>query len=184
MDAAASKIMHAIPGRIRLKVAQIRDNPALAAQIQKRLGSVAGVQKIEANIRTSSLILLYDAAALSSPEGFRAFAEPLTALFPELTLPDFEAWQSLSTHDVVGAAALPAVGGMIRSFFGDMNAKIDQATAGGIDLKVLVPLLLFGLSIRSLIKSEKLISPAWYDFLWFALGTYFMLNPKPDEGQR
>jgi len=184
METAAIKIMHAIPGRIRVKVAQLRENPTLAAQIQEHLALVPGVQKIEANTRTSSLILSYEAAALSSPEGFRAFAEPLTALFPELTLPDFEAWQSLSTGEVAGAAALPAVGGMIRSFFGDVNATIDQATAGGIDLKVLVPLLLFGLGIRSLITSEKLVSPAWYDFLWFALGTYFMLNPKPDEGQQ
>jgi hypothetical protein len=53
-----------------------------------------------------------------------------------------------------------------------------------MDLKVLVPLLLFGLGIRSLIKSEKLPAPTWYDFLWFALGTYFMLNPKPGEGQQ
>jgi hypothetical protein len=182
METAAIKIMHAIPGRIRIKVAQPRENPTLAAQIQEHLASVSGVQKVEANTRTSSLILLYDAAALSSPEGFRVFTEPLAALFPELTLPDFAAWQSLSMG--ARAAALPAVGGMIRSSFGEVNAKIDQATAGGIDLKVLVPLLLFGLGIRSLITSEKLISPAWYDFLWFALGTYFMLNPKPDEGQQ
>src|SRR5262245_1794751 len=116
METAAIKIMHAIPGRIRLKEAQIRDNPVLVAQLREHLACVPGVQKIEANPRTSSLILLYDAAALSSSEGFRAFAEPLTALFPELTLPNFEAWQSLSS-DGAGAAALPAVGGMIRSFF-------------------------------------------------------------------
>ena len=184
METAAIKIMHAIPGRIRVKMAQLRDNPTLAAQIQEHLASIPGVQKVEANTRTSSLILLYDAAALSSPEGFRAFTEPLAALFPELTLPDFAAWQSLSTGNGAGAAALPALGGMLRSFFGEVNAKIDQATVGGIDLKVLVPLLLFGLGIRSLIKSEKFVSPTWYDFLWFGLGTYFMLNPKPGEGQR
>ncbi len=183
MDTAASKIVHAIPGRIRLKVAQVRDNPVLAVQIQKSLASIAGVQKVETSVRTGSVLILYDAVALSSPEGFHASVEPLAALFPGLTLPDFDAWQSF-TNGAAGATALPPIAGAIRSFFGNLNAGVEQATAGGIDLKVLAPLLLLGLGIRSLLTSEKLVSPTWYDFLWFALGTYFMLNPKPGEEQR
>ncbi len=184
MNRAAIQILHAIPGRIRVKVAQIRETPALAAQIREHLASVPGVQKVETNVRAASVLIQYDVAALSSPEGFQAFVKPLTSLFPDLTQLDFNAWQSLTNNDMASIAALSSVGTAIRSFFGALNTKIDQTTASSIDLKVIAPLLLFGLGIRSLITSEKLTPPAWYDFLWFALGTYFMLNPKPGEEQR
>ena len=184
MNAAAITIMHALPGRIRVKVARLRENPALMTQIRESLASVPGVHKVEINKRTDSVLILYNADALGSPAGFRAFMEPLAALFPDLTLPDVDSWQSFATRGAGSTAALPPLGKALRSFFGELNARMDQTTAGNLDLKMLTPLLLFGLGIRSLITSEKLISPAWYDFLWFALGTYFMLNPKPDEGQR
>jgi hypothetical protein len=181
MDTAAIKIMHAIPGRIRVKVAQLRENPALVTQIQKSLASVPSVHKVEINGRTGNVLILYDAAALDRSDGFRAFVEPLASLFPDLTLPDVDSWQSFTTRGAASAVTLPPIGESIRSFFGELNAYIDRTTAGNLDLKVLLPLLLFGFGIRSLINSEKLPSPAWYDFLWFALGTYFMLNPKPGE---
>jgi hypothetical protein len=184
MNEATIQIVHAIPGRIRVKVAHLRDTPALADQIREQLAAVPGVKKVETNARAASVLILYDEAVLGSPEGFQAFVAPLVALFPDVTPPDFDSWRSLSSGGGAASAAAPSVGEAIRSFFGEVNAKIDQATVSSIDLKVIVPLLLFGLGIRSLIKSEKLLSPAWYDFFWFALGTYFMLNPKPGEGQR
>jgi hypothetical protein len=59
---------------------------------------------------------------------------------------------------------------------GSLNVGVGKVT-GGMDLKVLLPVALFCLGIRSLVASEKLPFPAWYDFLWFAFGTFLALNP-------
>jgi hypothetical protein len=55
---------------------------------------------------------------------------------------------------------------------------------GGIDLKLLLPLTLFVLGVRGLLVAQKVPFPAWYDLLWFAFGTYFMLNRPEAEGMR
>ena len=182
MNAAEITVMHTIPGRIRLKVAQVRDNPTLATEIQQRLISLDGVRQVEVNARTGSVLILYDAARLASAESLRALAEPLTTLFPGMEVRDLEA---LSTFTTNGSAAVapPVLGQGLRTFFSQLNRNISSATGGSLDLKILPPLLLLALGVRSLLKTEKPLSPTWYDFLWFALGTYFMLNPKPDEKQ-
>jgi len=180
MDNEGLTVVHAIPGRIRLKVPQVRDSPLFANQIEQRLATIPGIQKVTINPLTSSVLVLYDTAVVASPESFQAFAEPLSALFPGVAVKDLETLQAMLTN---GTSAVPPLATGVRAFFASLNAQVNTTTAGAADLKLLLPLALFALGIRSLLVSEKRISPTWYDFLWFALGTYFMLNPKPEERQ-
>ncbi len=170
-------VVHAIPGRIRLKIASLRDNSTLASELQHRLVAIQGVKQVETNPRTGSVLILYDAAAMASPEALLTLAAPLSQLFPGLDLKDLPAWAS-STN---GAHPTPSLAQSVAGFFGSLNQKIDTATGGVADLKILLPLGLFLFGIRSLLSSEKRAIPTWYDFFWFALGTYFMMHPKPGE---
>jgi hypothetical protein len=169
--------VHAIPGRIRLKVASVRDNSPLASELRHRLAAIPGVKQVEANPRTGSVLILYDAVAMAAPAALRGLAEPLTQLFPGLDLNDVQAWVT-STNS---SRPAPSLAQGVAGFFASFNQKIDTATGGAADLKILLPLGLFVLGIRSLLSSEKRLLPTWYDFFWFALGTYFMLNPRPGE---
>ncbi len=45
------------------------------------------------------------------------------------------------------------------------------------DLRLFIPLTLCFLGFRSLLLTEQLAFPSWYDYLWFAFGTYVALNP-------
>lgn len=183
MDGAAITVAHAIPGRVRFKVAQVRDDAAFASELRQRLASIPGVQQVEIHARTGSVVILYDTAVLNASDSLQSLAEALTPLFPGLTAEDLKTFAALT---VTGAAAMatPVVGESVRAFFAGLNDNIQRATGGSADLTILLPLILFALGARSLLKSDKLASPTWYDFLWFALGTYFMLNPKPNENQR
>ncbi len=180
-DVEGIRVVHAIPGRIRLKVAQVRENPALASEIQTRLAAVHGIRQVEVNPLTSSVLVLYDAQNTASPDALAALAEPLTALFPGFDLKDSAAWQPSSTN---GASPVPSLAGGISSFFGALNSGVNQVTGGNADLKILLPLALFLFGVRGLLVSEKLTSPTWYDLFWFSLGTFFMLNPRPGEKQQ
>lgn len=181
MDGTGIRIAHAMPGRIRLKVDQIRTDSSTATQIEQHLASLPGVQKVETHPRTGSVLILYEVGSVSTQEFLHQLAAPLAALFPDLQQEDLDSWPSSSGAN---AGALPPLAGGIRAFFSELNAKLDQTTGGNADLKVILPLSLFALGVRSLVTTEKLITPTWYDFLWFALGTYFMLNPKPGESQK
>lgn len=177
MNLEGIKIVHAIPGRIRLKVASIRDNPPLAGELQQRLVSLQGVRKVQINPQTGSVLILYEAAAFASPEALPELATPLAEIFPGLALNEPQSWMSSAN----GSGSTPSLTQGIVSFFAGLNKNIDAATGGAVDLRILLPLGLFLLGLRSLLITDKRPLPTWYDFLWFGLGTYFMLNPQPGE---
>ncbi len=179
-DVEDIRVVHAIPGRIRLKVAQVRENPALANEIQTRLAASHGIRQVEVNPLTGSVLVLYEAQEASSLDSLRALAEPLSVLFPGFDLKDFAEKQPSSTN---GASSAPSLTGGIASFFGALNTGVGKVTGGSADLRVLVPLTLFVFGVRGLLVSEQRLFPTWYDLFWFSLGTFFMLNPRLGERQ-
>jgi len=180
MTAGSVTIAHAMPGRLRFKVMAIRSNPDLAIDLRQRLAAVPAVQNVEVNTGTGSVIICYDAAALTTDDSLRTLVASLTSVFPDTDLSQIDLPTLLSANGTV-ATTTPVIATSIRTFFAKLNENIDVATGGTADLKTLLPLLLFGFGIRSLFKTDKPHIPTWYDFLWFALGTYFMLNPRPGD---
>jgi len=180
-DVGGIRIVHAIPGRVRLKVAQVRKNPTLASEIQTRLAATPSISQVEVNPLTGSVLMLYEAQDAASPDALRALAEPLAALFPGFDLKDSVARQPSATD---GAGAAPSLASDVASFFAALNSEVKQMTGGNADLRILLPLTLFLFGVGGVLMSEKLPLPTWYDLLWFSLGTFFMLNPGPGEGRQ
>jgi len=177
MNVEGIKVTHAIPGRIRLKVSEVKENPTLAEEIQGQLSAVQGIRLVETNPLTGSVLVLYDAQAVTSLDSLRALLEPLSRFFPGIDLGELEAW-FLSRN---GSDSDPPVASQVSALFGTLNAGVREAT-GGIDLKVLLPLALCVLGIRGLLVLEKAVFPTWYDLLWFSFGTFVMLNRSAVEG--
>lgn len=53
-------VIHALRGRVRLKVAGIKNNPGLAQEIKQRLSNKAGVSRVQINPITGSVLMYYD----------------------------------------------------------------------------------------------------------------------------
>ena len=67
---------------------------------------------------------------------------------------------------------------------GGVRVGNDEITfAGGIDLGLLIPSTLVMLSLRSFLTTKPRPFPAWYDYLWFAFSSFFMLNPRHRESK-
>ena len=60
MAAPGWRILHAIPGRIRLRIEKVRHNALLAEQLQQHLLTVPGVQDVRIDPRTGSVLILYN----------------------------------------------------------------------------------------------------------------------------
>lgn len=175
------RVVHASPGRVRLKVAAVKDSPAFAEEVCQRLATVRGVRRVSTNSLTGSVLVVYDAAEFASPDSLFALADSLNALLP-----------GTDVRQVVGAWLAQAGDGKssrlsparhIASVLGEINAGVGNAT-GGVDLKVLLPVTLFVLGVRGLFVAKPLPVPTWYDLLWFALGTFVMLNRDAVDGDR
>jgi hypothetical protein len=53
-------LVHALPGRVRLKLGEMKNNPALAREVKKMLSAKPGVFRVEVNYTTGSILLQFD----------------------------------------------------------------------------------------------------------------------------
>ena len=92
-DVQDVQIVHALPGRIRLKLDRLRKDPPYADEIHRELSKVSGIRRLEANPLTATLLIEYDpgvlnllvlhpslstSLGLSSPFSFRNSEKELT----------------------------------------------------------------------------------------------------------
>jgi hypothetical protein len=161
-------IRSSIPGRMRLKVKELKRNPALADQIEGRLRAMEGVTEARASPATGSVLILYTKDRLRPQE--------LSDVFPGV---DSARWLSRLAPKPVTRGAIAA---SVAAFFERLNALVRRVT-GVVDLRLLVPLVLIAWGIRELIVSERISRPAWYTLFWYAFGTYgrLLVRPSADD---
>ncbi|MEW6659364.1 MAG: HMA2 domain-containing protein [Thermodesulfobacteriota bacterium] len=71
-----SAYVHALSGRLRLKIPHLKGNPLRAQEIENQVNLMAGMQQVAANPVTGSLLLIYDPDLLNQEEIF-AFLKDL-----------------------------------------------------------------------------------------------------------
>jgi hypothetical protein len=166
------RLVHALPGRVRLQSSRLKGNPSLAQEIAGQLQAVPAITGVTASAVTGSLLLFSDPGRALTKNTIRQLAGVLKILAPGVSSVEVAGWLK---PGAVASSQPPPLAGSIADFFGAVNAAVSRAF-GGLDLKVLVPASLFLLGIRGMI-SEKATPPAWYNLLWFALSTFMMFHP-------
>jgi hypothetical protein len=183
------RVVHAMPGRVRLKVDKVKGNAAFAQKAQDKLGQMPGIKRVEAQPVTGSVLVYYDAAALLADGALAALTDGFSELFPELGADVLSlGLDSLIGHLAAGGAPEGAAGRprAVTSLIGSLaalNDRVAQAT-GGLDLKFLIPMTLLFLGARSLWTSKKAPVPAWYDFLWFGFSSFVLMNLRGVDTQK
>ncbi len=180
MELEGLKIVHALPGRVRLRVATVKGNPALARRVQKKLAAVPGIRQVEAKPGTGSLLIHYDTGELLSTASLDILTETLGELFPEIEVLNLATGLASLAEDCV-AATSPTIGAGWTSSLQAANRQVARFT-GGLDLKLLVPLALIFFGLRKLWAGGQVASPAWSDYLWFGFASFVMLNRGLVEG--
>jgi hypothetical protein len=161
------ELLHAIPGRIRLRVHEVKGSPARAHEVEQQVAGLKLVRRVEVNPVTGSVLVVYD------HEDSASIAE-LGRLF----LPGLELATMTTPPDPVPDvdAVTPSVVEGVMHHARAINANL-RTTTGGLDLRVLVPATFVLLGIKTLVTERKR-TPAWYNYFWFAFGTFCTLNRR------
>ena len=138
------RIVHAIPGRVRLKVAGLKANPDLGTVIQTRLKSVPGIQAVETQPLTGSVLVLFDPATLVAPASLLTLSETLTDLFPELDQTKLA--EFLTQTNAAESAAL-SWSETLADFLAGLSGRLAGMLGGLTDVRILIPVafVVFGL---------------------------------------
>jgi hypothetical protein len=165
-DIGRVELLHAIPGRVRLRVPEIRGNQARAREIEQQLAGIGSLRRVEVSPVTGTVLATYD------PEETASFLEFGRRFLPGLELaPSADSPAALQNMDDLTPSAVEGVVGYLRN----INANVRSAS-GGLDLRILVPALFVLMGFKTLVTDRR--TPAWYNYFWFAFGTFCTLNRR------
>ncbi len=72
---ATSTYVHALEGRLRIKIPQAKGSPARALEIERHLMSSTGIENVSANPTTGNVLILYNPCLLQQEDIFSALEE-------------------------------------------------------------------------------------------------------------
>jgi hypothetical protein len=150
------RVVHALQGRVRLKVDTLRVDPELARKVETRLSMIRGMLEVKINPLTGSVLMCFDPALFESIDFHLAVAGALGIAPSDLDPAYLATWATSATSGANFAAAPPVSSELWRA---------------------LIPLTLLALGLRSLLVSDKLLLPNWYEYTWYGFAAHSMLNP-------
>ena len=170
------RVEHAIPGRLRLKYHPMRSNRALTEDVHRKLSSIEGVTHVETQPTIGGVTVHYERRLVDSLDFFLKIAAAFGLAAADIDPEEIEEWMHL-LHISGNGAAQP---NLIQSLGQTIETGVTKLSRRELNMGIILPMLLTALGLRSLLLSDQLKAPSWYEYFWFAFGTYYTLN-KPES---
>jgi hypothetical protein len=162
---APVRILHRIPGRLRLGLPKLAD----PREVVTALEGHPGLLSWRWSQRTRSLLLLYDAQAISDAAVLEIVASRLGGARVEQ-----------DPARAARPAGPPALAVAVSQAMAELDVRVANATSGIVDVRLLFPLGLFAWAVLEL--SRGAVGPlAWSSALWYAHGLFRDYN-LPEQG--
>jgi hypothetical protein len=153
----ALTIVHALPGRVRLRLPAAPDDDGLASAVS----ALDGVAACTWSPRTRGLLVRYDPHVTDA-----ATIVHQVALHTGIDAP-----AEATGHAGNGLAAVPQLKLVVPALFAQVNQRLAHATRGAIDLGSGIPVLLVAWAVLELVRGRT--APlAWSSALWYAHGLF------------
>lgn len=159
-------VVHALPGRVRLRVPLLHDHAALAEAIAAAAAALAGVERVEVRAYTGSVLCSYDPARASEEAILRAVKQ---AAASGGAAPD-PATERRRLSRI--ARRGPGVTQAAAALFKGVDADLLRATDGRLDLADATALGLLAIAGAKVVTSRTLPLPSWFDLLWYAYNVF------------
>jgi hypothetical protein len=88
------ELIESRPGQLSLNIARVKDNDALARQVEERFGALRGIRQVEADAGQGLVSIDYDRRELTSFFSLLKLKEVFSSLFPEINVTQLTAWVS------------------------------------------------------------------------------------------
>ena len=175
------QIAHQIPGRIRMKVPSAKDNPQLLDQIKQTFSVIPGIQQVNVNPSTGSIVLHYDT---ERHDEFHGRLQQHTGGHDKPPTNEIDALANKIEQEAEYLAEHSHSAKVIVDFFKETDKQIKLATHNVVDLKILLAAGIAGFTIFEVGASAA--TPVWVTLSIFALNHMIQANSpdaQEDDGE-
>ncbi len=166
-------IAHQVPGRIRLKVPAAKGNEELLAQIKETFGVIPGIENIDVNPTTGSVVLFYDVDRHEEFHG--AFQERHAP--PEMHRPPNSEIDDLADkieREAEFLAEHSHAARVVVDFFKELDRQIKFASYNTIDLKIVLAATIIGVTLFEV--GAGAATPVWVTLVVFSLNHFIEMH--------
>ena len=158
LDGLQGEVLHAIPGRVRLRVRGLKGDAVGARRLEREVASMPGVKVAAANAKTGTLLLQYDPRIMTG--------EP------------FGTVRRLRMGRNVPHAAPSGseVADSVTNVFDGLDANIERVSGGFINLRTLIPLTLLSLAVKRIIIDGNVEAVPVQGLLWYSYSTFHNMH--------
>ncbi|MHB2021032.1 MAG: HMA2 domain-containing protein [Candidatus Xenobia bacterium] len=158
LDGLQGEVLHAIPGRVRMRVQGLKGNEAVARRLERELAALAGVQVVVANPNTGTLLMQYDPQEMSP------------ARFGDVRRLRFN---SEVPH---AAPSGSKVADQVTDAFNGIDSGIERISGGFLNLRTLIPLTFLGFAIKRIIVDGNIEAVPVHALLWYSYSTFHNMH--------
>ncbi|MBF0474134.1 MAG: hypothetical protein HQK93_10475 [Nitrospirae bacterium] len=151
--------MHSTNERLRLRLPNLKNNLESLADLKTALLDIEGINNIEINPKTSSVLILHS----------NAKEQILSAAIMRGLL-------KIKEKKTVKTTATPFTANVTETAR-TINSKLKALTGREIDLPNMFFLVLFGTGVYQVARGNFAL-PAWYTAFWYAYGVFIKGMPK------
>ena len=166
------QVAHQVPGRVRLKVPGVKDNPELIDQIKQMFHAIPGIEEVTVNQTTGSVVLMYDT------DHHDAFHEHLerhhTGGHERPPTNEIDALASKIEQEAEYLAEHSHTARAIVDYCKHFDEQVKIATGNVVDLKIVLALGIAGFTIFEVGASAA--TPVWVTISIFALNHMIQSN--------
>src|SRR5437870_10057613 len=103
MMTQAIQIIHALPGRVRVRLPRLKGNTSLAGEVERTLTALQGIRHVEASTTTGSVLVLYEprlpaSLDLEAVGSLMELANTLGLSFEDVDMDVLQHWLHSAAH--------------------------------------------------------------------------------------
>lgn len=167
LDWSSVRVTSFVPGRVRLKSLQLRQDESLIREVEDALRSVDVLTAVSVNARTGSVLLYYDPDDIEDPGDLLDRAKAFRVLPDGLNVEELR-----KRFDRPAGGRDRDVNTEVEAFFRSVNRSVQSATGGSLDLRSLVSLGFAGGGVVRLLRGTAGQTIPWYNYFWFAFSIF------------
>jgi hypothetical protein len=162
---SAVQVEHRLPHRTRIRMPKVHRTPGKMEKMGERLRKIEGVQGVEVDHRTGSILLKHN----NDP----GIIERLMVSLEEAG----DLFLSVVIDEEGPNSEISKVSLFLKETLGTANSNVSRSTRGFIDLRMMVPLGFLGAGLWKMRRSHAwLVEVPPYVLLWYAWDSYMKLH--------
>lgn len=178
------QLLHATPGRTRLRLGWLRGSPQDAEPLAEHLATLDASMEVRVRPWTGSVLCTYDAEALDETaivSAVRRHTGVAIVLRPGEVHPEVDAAERAALRRA--AHEHGTTRRAVTSAFRELNHDLVRATGGRLDLGSLTGLGFLALGAAEILSAREVPAPPWFQLAWWAYRTFTISGGASEEAE-